>query len=52
MNVNADTAAAALAAGIGATDLVLVTDVPGLMREFEDTSVHHTGDTARRTWRR
>lgn len=36
MNVNADTAAAALAAGIGATDLVLVTEVPGVLRRFED----------------
>ena len=38
MNVNADTAAAALAAGIGAKDLVLVTDTPGVLREFEDKS--------------
>lgn len=36
MNVNADTAAAALAAGIGATDMVLVTDAPGVLRVFED----------------
>jgi acetylglutamate kinase len=38
MNVNADTAAAALAAGIGATDMVLVTEVPGVLRVFEDKS--------------
>ncbi|HQN75538.1 MAG TPA: acetylglutamate kinase [Methanomassiliicoccales archaeon] len=38
MNVNADTAAAALAAGIGATDMVLVTDAPGVLRVFEDLS--------------
>ncbi len=31
MNVNADTAAAALAAGIGASDMVLVTEVPGVV---------------------
>ncbi len=36
MNVNADTAAAALAAGVGASDLVLVTEVPGVLRVFED----------------
>ncbi len=36
MNVNADTAAAALAAGIGASDMVLVTEVPGVLRVFED----------------
>jgi len=34
MNVNADTVAAELAKGIEAEELVLVTDVPGLMREF------------------
>lgn len=38
MNVNADTAAAALAAGIGASDMVLVTEVPGVLRVFEDLS--------------
>jgi acetylglutamate kinase len=36
MNVNADTAAAALAAGIGASDIILVTEVPGVLRSFED----------------
>lgn len=36
MNVNADTAAAALAAGIGARDLVLVTEVPGVLRDLQD----------------
>jgi acetylglutamate kinase len=36
MNVNADTAAAALAAGVGASDMVLVTEVPGVLRVFED----------------
>jgi acetylglutamate kinase len=30
-NVNADSAAAALAAAVGCTDLVFVTDVPGVM---------------------
>jgi acetylglutamate kinase len=34
VNVNADTAAAHVAASFGAEQLVLVTDVPGLMREF------------------
>ena len=34
MNVNADTVAAELARGIKAEELVLVTDVPGVMREF------------------
>ena len=38
MNVNADTAAAALAAGVGAEELVLVTEVPGVLRVFEDLS--------------
>jgi len=38
MNVNADTAAAALAAGIGASEMVLVTEVPGVLRVFEDLS--------------
>ncbi len=36
MNVNADTAAAALAAGVDASDMVLVTEVPGVLRVFED----------------
>lgn len=36
MNVNADTAAAALAAGVGASDMILVTEVPGVLRVFED----------------
>ena len=36
MNVNADTAAAALAAGLGASDMVLVTEVPGVLRVFGD----------------
>jgi acetylglutamate kinase len=38
MNVNADTAAAYVAMGVKAADLVLVTDVPGLMRVFGDPS--------------
>jgi acetylglutamate kinase len=33
-NVNADTAAAALAAALGATRLVVLTDVPGLYRDW------------------
>ncbi len=38
MNVNADTAAAHVAVGVKAADLLLVTDVPGLMRVFGDPS--------------
>jgi acetylglutamate kinase len=34
MNVNADTTAAHIAKAVHAVDLVLVTDVPGIMREF------------------
>ena len=35
-NVNADTAAGALAAALGATKLILMTDVEGLYRDFND----------------
>ena len=35
-NVNADTAAGAVAAAIGASKLVVLTDVPGLYRDFGD----------------
>ena len=35
-NVNADTAAGAIAAAIGASKLVVLTDVPGLYRDFGD----------------
>ena len=37
-NVNADTAAAALAAALGAEKLVMLTDVAGLYRDWPDTS--------------
>ncbi len=37
-NVNADTAAAALAAALGAEKLVMLTDVAGLYRSWPDTS--------------
>ena len=37
-NINADTAAAKLAAAIGAEKLILLTDVPGLMRDPKDES--------------
>jgi acetylglutamate kinase len=37
-NVNADTAAAALAAALGARKLVVLTDVPGLYTDWPDTS--------------
>jgi acetylglutamate kinase len=36
-NVNADTAAAAIAASLGAEKLVLLTDVPGIMRDLADS---------------
>ncbi len=35
-NVNADTAAAAIAAAIGAEKLILLTDVPGILRNIDD----------------
>jgi acetylglutamate kinase len=37
-NVNADTAAAALAAAVGAEKLIVLTDVPGLYAAWPDTS--------------
>jgi acetylglutamate kinase len=37
-NVNADTAAAALAAALGAEKLIVLTDVPGLYANWPDTS--------------
>ncbi len=43
MNVNADTTAAHIAKAVRSDDLVLVTDVPGIMREFgkEETVIRH-----------
>ncbi len=38
-NLNADTAAGALAAALGARKLVVLTDVPGLYRNWPDTTV-------------
>ena len=38
LNVNADSAAAALAVALGAEKLVVLTDVPGLYRDWPDTS--------------
>ncbi len=35
-NVNADTAAAAIAAALGAEKLILLTDVPGILRNIDD----------------
>lgn len=35
-NINADTAAAKIAAELGAEKLILLTDVPGIMRDIED----------------
>ena len=37
-NVNADTAASALAVALGASKLILLTDVEGLYRDFSDKS--------------
>ena len=37
-NLNADTAAGALAAALGADKLIVLTDVPGLYRDWPDTS--------------
>lgn len=37
LNVNADTAAGAVAAALGASKLVMLTDVPGLYRDFGDS---------------
>jgi acetylglutamate kinase len=36
-NVNADTAAAAIAVALGAEKLILLTDVPGILRDVEDS---------------
>lgn len=38
LNVDADRAAAAIAAAVGAESLILLTNVPGLMRHFPDES--------------
>ena len=38
LNINADVAAAALAAELKATKLIFVSDVPGIMRDQEDKS--------------
>ncbi|MFN7036032.1 MAG: [LysW]-aminoadipate kinase [Bellilinea sp.] len=43
LNVDADRAAAMVAAALGAQNLILLTNVPGLMRRFPDEStlIHH-----------
>ena len=38
LNVNADTAAGEVAAALKAEKLILMTDVPGVMRDFHDIS--------------
>jgi len=38
LNVNADTAAAAIAGALNASEFVLMTDVPGIMRDVKDPS--------------
>ncbi|MGQ0647402.1 MAG: acetylglutamate kinase [Gemmatimonadaceae bacterium] len=43
-NVNGDDAAAAIAAALGADELLLVADVPGVLRE-DGTIISHLGDT-------
>ena len=47
LNVNADAAAAALAVSLGAAKLVILTDVPGLYRDWpnKDSLVSHIGST-------
>jgi acetylglutamate kinase len=37
-NINADTVAGEIAAALGAEKLILMTDTPGLMRDFKDTT--------------
>jgi acetylglutamate kinase len=37
-NINADTVAGEIAAALGAEKLILLTDTPGLMRDFHDPS--------------
>lgn len=37
-NINADTAAARIAAALGAENLILMTDIPGLLRDKDDES--------------
>jgi len=39
LNVNADFAAAAIAASLGASTLIVMTDVPGIYRSWPDTSL-------------
>lgn len=38
LNVNADTMAAGIAAGMGVTEMVAITDVPGILRDVRDPS--------------
>lgn len=48
LNVDGDRAAAALAAALGASDLVIATNVPGLLRDLQDRgSVIHTIEAER-----
>jgi len=46
-NVNADTAAAALAAAVGAEKLIVLTDVPGLLRDWPNSDEVISEITAR-----
>lgn len=47
-NLNADTAAAALAAALGARKLVVLTDVPGLYADWPDPDRSHPGTVVAR----
>jgi acetylglutamate kinase len=38
LNVNADTMAAGIAAGIGCEELIMITDVPGILLDVKDPS--------------
>ena len=42
LNVNADIAAGEIAASLGAEKLILMTDVPGVLRDKDDVSTPHT----------
>ena len=48
LNVDGDRAAAALAVGLGADTLLLLSNVPGLLRAFPDESSADPADRARR----
>ena len=49
-NLNADTAAGALAAALGARKLIVLTDVPGLYRDWPDTGRRWCRTSAPTSW--